>query len=80
MSKLTATLQDLPNIVKYGLVIGAVIFISTLFPSNNRFPFTYEEGKNWDHENLFAPQYCSKIPNKQGRSSLKSLINREGAH
>ena len=55
MSKLTATLQDLPNIVKYGLVIGAVIFISTLFPSNNRFPFTYEEGKNWDHENLFAP-------------------------
>jgi len=56
MSKLETTLQNLPLLIKYLLVLAAVIFISTLFPAQNRFPYKFEKGENWDYENLYAPK------------------------
>lgn len=55
MSKLETTLQNLPTLVKYGLVIAVILFISTLFPNQNKFPFSFEEGATWNYEDLYAP-------------------------
>jgi len=55
MSRLDTTLQNLPTIVKYALVIGVVVFISTLFPNQNKFSFSFAKGEVWSHEDLYAP-------------------------
>lgn len=50
-----STLERLPNIVKYLMVLGVVVFISFLFPNNVKFKYNYESGQTWRYEDLKAP-------------------------
>ena len=46
-------LQNLPQLVKYLLVLGVVVFISYLFPNNAKFKYTFEKGQTWRYEARF---------------------------
>lgn len=50
--KIIEWLQELSN---YGLVLGAVISISFLFPDSARFKYHFEQDKLWRYEDLRAP-------------------------
>jgi putative nucleotidyltransferase with HDIG domain len=52
---LKTTLDRLPNIGKYGLVLLSVVAISFLFPDSVRFQYEFEEGERWTYEDLYAP-------------------------
>ena len=54
-SRWKSTLESLPKIVKYLLVLGVVVFISFLFPNNVKFKYHYEDGQTWHYEDLKAP-------------------------
>ncbi|MEL6922406.1 MAG: HDIG domain-containing metalloprotein [Bacteroidota bacterium] len=55
MSKLQTTLQNLPEIARYILVLLVIGFISFLFPNNTRFKYNFEQGQNWRYDDLYAP-------------------------
>ena len=55
MSRLETTLQNLPTVAKYLMVLGVVIFISTLFPNNTRFKYEFAKGQSWKYDDLRAP-------------------------
>ena len=50
-----STIQNLPLIVKYLLVLGVIAFISLLFPNNLKFKYEFQEGQTWQYEDLVAP-------------------------
>jgi cyclic-di-AMP phosphodiesterase PgpH len=54
-NKFQTTLQNLPQIVKYILVLLVVVFISYLFPNNTKFKYNFEKGQSWRYEDLVAP-------------------------
>lgn len=54
-NRFQTTLQNLPQIVKYLLVLLVVVFISYLFPNNTRFKYNFEKGQTWRYEDLVAP-------------------------
>ncbi len=54
-NRFQTTLQNLPQIVKYILVLLVVVFISYLFPNNTKFKYNFEKGQSWRYENLKAP-------------------------
>lgn len=45
----------IPEITKYFLVLGVVIFISFLFPNNTRFKYEFDRGQTWRYDDLIAP-------------------------
>lgn len=49
------TLERLPNVFKYLLVIGVVVLISKLSPNNARFKYNYEVGQVWRYDDFSAP-------------------------
>ena len=55
MSKLQWAFRQLPQVLKYGMVLGVVFLISFLFPEQVSFKYTYEEGQIWRNETLYAP-------------------------
>jgi len=55
MSRLETTLQNLPTVAKYLMVLGVVLFISTLFPNNTRFKYEFTKGQTWNYDDLRAP-------------------------
>jgi hypothetical protein len=55
MSTWKSTLESLPNLVKYLLVGGVVVFISFLFPNNRKFKYEFDRGQEWRYEDLRAP-------------------------
>ena len=55
MSRWKSTVEKLPNIVKYLMVFGVVVFISFLFPNNVKFKYNFEQGQTWRFEDLAAP-------------------------
>lgn len=55
MSRLKSLFPAFPNLVQYLFVLGAVCFISFLFPDNLTFKYQFEKGKTWRYEDLVAP-------------------------
>ncbi|MEO1625209.1 MAG: HDIG domain-containing metalloprotein [Bacteroidota bacterium] len=47
--------RTVPNIVKYLLVLGVVVFISFLYPNNVKFKYEFERGQTWRYDDLEAP-------------------------
>ncbi|MEM9823786.1 MAG: HDIG domain-containing metalloprotein [Bacteroidota bacterium] len=45
----------LPEITKYLLVLGLIVFISFLFPNNARFKYDFDPGQTWHYNDLVAP-------------------------
>ncbi len=54
-NRLQTYLQNLPQVVKYLLVLAVVVFISYLFPNNAKFKYNFEKGQTWRYEDLTAP-------------------------
>ncbi len=54
-NRFQTTLQNLPQIIKYILVLLVVVFISYLFPNNTKFKYNFEKGQTWRYEDLVAP-------------------------
>ena len=54
-NRFQTTLQNLPQIVKYILVLLVVAFISYLFPNNTKFKYNFEKGQTWRYEDLVSP-------------------------
>jgi len=54
-SKLRSTLETIPAIFRYLLILGVIVFISFLFPNNAKFKYDFESGQNWYYDNLNAP-------------------------
>ena len=50
-----AALQRLPDVVKYALVLGVVLFISLLCPDEVQLKYEYAQGERWQYNDLFAP-------------------------
>ncbi|MFK8104607.1 MAG: HD family phosphohydrolase [Saprospiraceae bacterium] len=50
-----SAIQKLPNIAKYLLVFGVIIFISFLFPNNAKFKYQFVAGQTWHYDDLKAP-------------------------
>jgi len=55
MSTWKSTLEGLPNLVKYLLIGGVVVFISFLFPNNRKFKYEFDQGQEWRYDDLQAP-------------------------
>ncbi|MEM6725755.1 MAG: hypothetical protein AAF598_17070, partial [Bacteroidota bacterium] len=47
-------LGNIPNIGRYALVVGVIVFISFLFPNAVQFKYDYEPGKTWVYNDLEA--------------------------
>ena len=54
-NKVKSTIQNLPLLVKYLLILGVVAFISLLFPNNIKFKYEFQEGQSWRYDDLVAP-------------------------
>lgn len=68
------TLERLPNVVKYLLVIGVVVVISKLSPDNVRFKYNYELGQVWRYDDLTAPfNFAIKKPESEYNTEVKLL-------
>jgi len=52
---LKSILDRLPEVAKYGLVLGVVVFISFLFPNNVKFKYEFVQGQSWRYDDLTAP-------------------------
>jgi len=54
-NKVKSTIQGLPLLVKYLLILGVIAFISLLFPNNIKFKYEFQEGQSWRYDDLVAP-------------------------
>ena len=55
MSAWKTTIEGLPTLVKYLMIIGVVAIISFLFPNNVRFKYEFDKGQRWRYDDLRAP-------------------------
>ena len=55
MNKWLEYLYKLPEVFKYILLAGVVIFISFLFPDNASFKYDFHQGQTWKYSDLYAP-------------------------
>lgn len=68
------TLERLPNVVKYLLVIGVVVLISQLSPHNVRFKYNYEIGQVWRYDDFAAPfNFAIKKPPAKYNKEIEVL-------
>ena len=68
----TQRLQNLPNAVKYLLVLLVVVFISFLFPNNVRFKYEFTKGQSWRYDDLEAPfDFAIKKPEGEYKKELE---------
>jgi len=75
-NKFQTTLQNLPTIVKYFLVLLVVVFISYLFPNNTKFKYNFEKGQTWRYEDLAAPfDFAILKPEETRKQELEQLKN-----
>jgi putative nucleotidyltransferase with HDIG domain len=54
-NRLGDTLTRLPNFFRILLVVGVVVVISLLYPSDLKFKYEFERGQTWRYEDLYAP-------------------------
>ena len=54
-NKLQNTLNNLPTITRYLLILGVIIFISLLSPAKKTFDYQFEVGEVWQYEDYRAP-------------------------
>jgi putative nucleotidyltransferase with HDIG domain len=54
MSLWKSTIERLPNLVKYLIIAGVIVFISFLFPNNFTFKYEFDKGQKWRYEDLRA--------------------------
>ncbi len=68
----TQRLQNLPDAVKYILVLLVVVFISFLFPNNVRFKYEFIKGQSWRYDDLEAPfDFAIKKPEEEYKKELE---------
>jgi len=73
-NRFQTTLQELPQIVKYILVLLVVVFISYLFPNNTKFKYNFEKGQTWRYEDLIAPfDFAIAKPSEELNEELDRL-------
>ena len=53
--QLRTTLERLPAVFRYLLVLLVVAFISLLYPNNVKFRYQFEERQSWRYDDLVAP-------------------------
>lgn len=51
---LNKTFERIPHFAKYLLVLGAVIALSFLFPTNAKFKYRFNVGQQWLYDDLYA--------------------------
>lgn len=74
MSTWKTTIERLPNLVKYLLVFGVVVFITFLFPDNVQFKYEFDKGQLWRYEDLRAPfDYAIRKPAEEIEQERKKL-------
>ena len=74
MSTWKTTMERLPNLVKYLLVFGVVIFITFLFPDNVQFKYEFDKGQLWRYEDLRAPfDFAIRKPAEEIEQERKKL-------
>ena len=54
-SRWKSTIESLPDVVKYLMVLGVIIFISSLFPNHAKFKYEFEKNKPWAYDDFYAP-------------------------
>lgn len=55
MNQLKSSLNTLPSIARYIMILLVIGFVSLLFPNNLRFKYIFSEGQSWQYEDLTAP-------------------------
>ncbi len=67
-------IDSLPNLLKYLLVLGVVVFISFLFPNNVKFKYQFEQGQTWRYEDLVAPfDFAIRKTDEQLQTEIQEL-------
>ena len=68
---------NLDRLSRYALVLGVVVLISFLYPSNTKFKYEFQKGQIWKYENLVAPlDFAIKKPEQEIRED-KARVERE---
>ncbi len=74
MSAWRTTIEGLPNLVKYLMVAGVVVFITFLFPDNVQFKYEFDKGQVWRYEDLKAPfDFAIRKPQEEIEEEKKKL-------
>lgn len=55
MSKWKDITTQLPNVTRYLMILGVIVFISFLFPNNLQFKYQFEAGQVWRYDDVVAP-------------------------
>lgn len=55
MSKWKNLTAQLPNVTRYLMILGVIVFISFLFPNNLQFKYQFEAGQVWRYDDVVAP-------------------------
>ncbi|MEM1322868.1 MAG: HDIG domain-containing metalloprotein [Bacteroidota bacterium] len=71
---LTKTVQALPGLTKYGMVLLVIAFISFLFPNNAKFKYEFDKGQTWRYADLIAPfDYAIKKTQEEMENELQEV-------
>jgi cyclic-di-AMP phosphodiesterase PgpH len=74
---LDKTFDSIPHFAKYLLVVGAVLALSFLFPTNATFKFRFNVGQQWLYDDLFANiDFAIKKTDKE-LSDDKAILERD---
>lgn len=73
-NKWKSTLDRLPDVLRYLLVIGVIAFISILSPDNVKFKYEFEKGQTWRFEDLEAPfDFAIRKPAPEIQAEIQEL-------
>ncbi|MCB0571764.1 MAG: HDIG domain-containing protein [Phaeodactylibacter sp.] len=76
MSTWRTTVEHMPNVVKYLLVFGVVVFITFLFPDSLQFRYEFEKGQAWRYDDLRAPfDFAIRKPAEAVEAERKKLTD-----
>ncbi len=68
------TIEQLPHLVKYLLVLSTIAFIALLFPDNVQFRYEFEKGQVWHYDDLRAPlDFAIRKPSAELRQEEEKL-------
>ncbi|MCB0548439.1 MAG: HDIG domain-containing protein [Phaeodactylibacter sp.] len=74
MSAWRTTIEGLPTLVKYLMIVGVVAFITFLFPNNAKFKYEFDRGQPWRYDDLRAPfDFAIRKPAEEVESEKKAL-------
>ncbi len=66
--------MQLPNVTRYLMILGVIVFISFLFPNNLQFKYQFEAGQVWRYDDVVAPfDFAIKKTQVEIDSSIEQL-------